>query len=53
VTADEHGRVPALLFEWRQTPDGWQARVVRPVLNMEDEGWRPREEWLPAANLRT
>ena len=36
VTADEHGRVPALLLEWRETPDGWQGRVVRPVLDMED-----------------
>ena len=24
VTVDEHGRVPALLLRWRQTPDGWQ-----------------------------
>ena len=32
VTADEHGRVPALLLEWRQTPDGWQGRAVRAVL---------------------
>jgi len=28
--------VPALLLEWQQTPDGWQGRVVRPVLDMED-----------------
>ena len=34
VTADEHGRVPALLLEWRQTPDGWQGRVVRPGLDI-------------------
>jgi hypothetical protein len=26
VTADEPGRVPALLLEWRQTPSGWEAR---------------------------
>ena len=51
VTADERGRVPALLLEWRQTPDGWQGRVVRPVLDAEDERWRPREEWLPADAL--
>ena len=51
VTADEHGRVPALLLEWRETPDGWQGRVVRPVLDMEDGKWRPREEWLPAESL--
>ena len=37
VTADEHGRLPALLLEWRETPDGWQARVVRPWLDVEDE----------------
>ena len=47
VNVDEHGRVPALLLEWRRTPSGWEARVVRPVLDLEDEAWRPREEWLP------
>ena len=26
----------------RQTPDGWQGRVVRPVLD-EDEVWQPPE----------
>lgn len=52
VTADEHGRLPALLLEWRETPEGWRARVVRPWLDMEDEKWRPREEWLPAAMVR-
>ena len=41
-------QVPALLLRWRQTPNGWEARVVRPVLDVEDEKWRPREEWLPA-----
>jgi hypothetical protein len=51
VTADEDGRMPALLLEWRDTPDGRQGRVVRPVLDMEDGKWRPREEWLPAENL--
>jgi hypothetical protein len=51
VIADEHGRVPALLLEWRKTPEGWQGRVVRPVLDMEDRKWRPREEWLPATPL--
>ena len=40
-----------LLLEWRETPDGWQGRVVRPELDIEDECWRPREEWLPAAQL--
>jgi len=51
VTADEHGRVPALLLEWRHTREGWQGRVVRPVLDMEDEKWRPREARLPASAL--
>jgi hypothetical protein len=51
VTADDHGRVPALLLEWRQTPSGWEARVVRPVLDFQDEKWRVREEWLPADAL--
>jgi hypothetical protein len=53
VTADEHGPLPALLLEWRETPDGWQARVVRPWLDVEDEKWRPREEWPPAAMVRS
>jgi len=34
-----------------KTPTGWEGRVVRPVLDMKDEKWRPREEWLPAENL--
>ena len=51
VHADEHGRVPALLLEWRETPSGWEGRVVRPVLDVEDETWRPREEWLRAEQL--
>jgi hypothetical protein len=52
VTADEHGRVPAPLLEWRDTPDGWQGRVVRPVLDLEDGRWVPREEWLSATQLK-
>jgi hypothetical protein len=50
VTADEHGQVPAVLLEWCETPDGWQGRVVRPVLDEYGE-WRTREEWLPAEAL--
>jgi hypothetical protein len=46
---DHHGRLPALLLEWRRTDSGFQGRVVRPVL--EDEGWLVVEEWLPAALL--
>jgi hypothetical protein len=42
--------VPALLLEWRETPDGWQGRIVWAVLD-EYGDWRPREEWLPAAQL--
>jgi hypothetical protein len=46
---DEHGRLPALLLEWRRTVSGWQGRVVRPVL--EDGCWVVVEEWLPASQL--
>lgn len=31
VTADEHGQVPGLLLEWRQTPNGWEAVQGRVV----------------------
>ena len=51
VTADENGRVPALLLEWRERPDGWQGRAVRPVLDAEDGRWVAHEEWTPLANL--
>jgi hypothetical protein len=44
---DEHGRLPGLLLEWRQTVDGFQGRVVRPV-HETGEGWLLVEEWLPA-----
>ena len=44
VTTDDHGRVPALLLEWRETPDGWQGRVVRPVLDTDDGRWMPRHQ---------
>jgi hypothetical protein len=46
---DRHGRLPALLLEWRRTADGFQGRVVRPVF--EDGGWLVVEEWLPAGLL--
>ena len=46
---DVHGRLPALLLEWRQTEGGWQGRVVRPVL--EHDAWVVVEEWLPAGLL--
>src|SRR5262245_48898189 len=50
VSADEHGQVPGLLLEWRDTPEGWQGSVVPPVLD-RDGDWRSREEWLPAGLL--
>ena len=51
VVADEDGQVPALLLEWREIPDGWEGRVMRPLLNECGE-WRPRERGgLPAAQL--
>jgi hypothetical protein len=43
------GRLPALLLEWLQRPDGWHGRVVRPV--REDDGWQVVQEWLPAGLL--
>jgi hypothetical protein len=46
---DEHGRLPALLLEWRRTASGFQGRVIRPV--REPDGWVVVEEWLPAAML--
>jgi hypothetical protein len=46
---DRHGRLPGLLLEWRRTAEGWQGRVVRPVL--ESYGWVVVEDWLPAALL--
>ena len=46
---DRHGRLPALLLEWRRTPTGWQGRVVRPAL--ESYGWVVVEDWLPAELL--
>lgn len=46
---EEHGRLPALLLEWRRTVSGWQGRVVRPVL--EEDSWVVVEEWLPARTL--
>lgn len=46
---NHHGRLPALLLEWRKVAAGFQGRVIRPVY--EDEGWSIVEEWLPAALL--
>ncbi len=48
----EHGRLPALLIEWRRTASGWQGRVVHPVPDVgELGGWVLVEEWLPASAL--
>lgn len=43
------GRLPGLLLAWRQGADGWQGRVVHPVL--EGTGWALVDEWLPAGVL--
>jgi hypothetical protein len=49
---DEHGRLPALLLEWRRTASGWQGRVVHPVPDPAGlGGWILVEEWLPAGTL--
>ena len=45
-----HGRLPALLLEWRRTAAGFQGRVIHPVVEA-DGGWVVVEEWLPAAVL--
>ena len=39
--------------EWRQTPSGWEAGVVRALLALVDEKWRPKEEWLAAEQLES
>jgi hypothetical protein len=46
---DRHGRLPGLLLEWRRRPDGWHAKVVHAVADVE--GWVVVEEWLPAGLL--
>ena len=46
---DRHGRLPGLLLEWTQRPDGWHARVVHAV--EDGDGWVIVEEWLPAGLL--
>ena len=46
---DRHGRLPGLLLEWRQRPDGWHGRVVHLV--EDEQGWAVVEEWLPAGLL--
>lgn len=47
---DEHGRLPALLLEWRRTAGGYQGRVARAVLESGGD-WIVVEEWLPAQLL--
>ena len=47
---DRHGRLPALLHEWRRTAAGFQGRVIHPVVE-PDGGWVVVEEWLPAPVL--
>jgi len=48
---DRHGRHPGLLLEWRHVADGWQGRVVRPVLDAS--GWVVVEDWLTAELLES
>ncbi len=43
------GRVPGLLVEWRQHPEGWQGRVAYAVPG--PHGPVLVETWLPAASL--
>jgi hypothetical protein len=38
VTADEQGRVPALLLEWRETEGGWQGVSCGPCWTMKTVG---------------
>jgi hypothetical protein len=47
---DRHGRLPALLLEWRRVAAGFQGRVVRPVVEPDGEVLVV-EEWLPAELL--
>jgi hypothetical protein len=47
---DQHGRLPALLLQWRRTVDGYQGRVVHPVQEA-DGSWIVVDEWLPAVQL--
>lgn len=46
---DHHGRLPALLLEWRRVASGFQGRVVRASLQTGE--WCVIEEWLPAELL--
>lgn len=48
---DGHGvKRPGLLVEWRQTPHGWEGRVVY-VVRLRADSWQLVEEWLPAVLL--
>jgi hypothetical protein len=44
------GSLPGLLLAWELRGDGWQGRVVHPVLD-DELGWIVAEEWLPAVLL--
>jgi hypothetical protein len=46
---DRHGRLPGLLFGWRNIAGEWEGRVMHAVL--EDGEWMLVEEWLPAGLL--
>ena len=47
-TGRHPGPWPGLVVEWRQTGEGWQARVVYAVGDTSTT----THEWLPAARLR-
>lgn len=41
---------PGLLLEWRDTPAGWQGRVVY-AASLRPDGWALVEEWVPGSLL--
>jgi hypothetical protein len=47
---DDHGRLPALLLEWRRIQGAFEGRVVHAVRDADGE-WILVEEWLPAGLL--
>lgn len=48
---DRHGRLPGLLLTWRQTPQGWEGRVIHPTPDPDSTQWALIDEWLPAGLL--
>ena len=41
---------PGLLIEWRQSPSGWEGRVVY-AASLRASDWALVEEWIPASRL--